>query len=73
MRSDHSKLAPILFDFVPKDRTREAVAMYKILRLMARKNRAENYNLVCDAMRNLMLYGKGQYQVKWVKNTGKQP
>jgi hypothetical protein len=61
----HDHLAPLLFDFVPKGRTTQDAALYKIMRHMARRNRQQMYDAVTQSWRELFLYGTSTVRLKW--------
>lgn len=65
--SDHSKLAPLLFDFVPKGRTAQDAALYRIMRHSARVNRQQIYEQAMRMFKDLMLYGKSYLKMEWPK------
>lgn len=57
MRQDHSKLAPVLCDWIPKDRDVIAAAIYKVMRRTARINRQQIYDKAQISMRDMILFG----------------
>lgn len=63
--SDHSKLAPVLCDFIPKGRTAQDVALYKLMRRSARLHRQDIWESAAKVLTYIMLHGVSYVRVKW--------
>jgi hypothetical protein len=61
----HSNLAPLLSEFVPKGRTAQDVCLYKIFRWWHRKNRQQLYESTMATMQEVMMYGSSVMKVTW--------
>jgi len=63
MKRDHSKLAPVSFDFVPKGRSKVDAEAYKLLRWYARVSRQAVYDATLAAWRDMFTNGIGYFRV----------
>lgn len=69
MRRDHSQLAPFA-EFIPKGRTAQDAAMYKVMRRISRLNRQQVHEAAKAAVMDAWLRGTGYMKVMW---TNKEP